>query len=74
MAVRGKDFFVRQFRASRVVIGGVVSLMDFSSTEILVRVGGGTVSVNGSDLVIERFDENEIIVVGKISGVTTNVR
>ena len=40
----------------------------------MVRVGGGTVTVTGTGLVIERFDENEIIVVGKISGVATDVR
>jgi len=69
-----KDFFIKQFQSAKVVIGCVTGLIDFSAAEVLVRVGGGTITVAGADLVIDRFDENEIIIIGKIHGVTTNVR
>jgi hypothetical protein len=69
-----KDFFIRQERDEKIIIGGVVSLADFFADEIIVRVGGGTIAVTGRNLVIERFDENEIMLVGRICGVVTNVR
>lgn len=56
-----------------LTVGGVVSLADFASDEIVVRVKGGFITVKGSNLVIQRFDENEIIMVGKIGEVITNV-
>ena len=68
-----KDFFVHQNQNCEVVVGGVVSLMDFSVDKIVVRVKGGLIEIVGKELVIGRFDENEITVVGKICGVLTNV-
>lgn len=68
-----KDFFIHQTKNHAVVVGGVVSLMDFTAEEIVVRVKGGFVSVKGNKLVIQRFDENEITIVGKICEVITNV-
>lgn len=68
-----KDFFIHQSKNHSVVVGGVTSLMDFTTEEIVVRVKGGFVSVKGSNLVIQRFDENEIVIVGKICEVITNV-
>ena len=47
--------------------------MDFAPDKIIVRVKGGLIEINGKNLVIQRFDENEIIIVGKIYGVMTNV-
>lgn len=68
-----KDFFIHQSKNQSVVIGGVVSLMDFAEDEIAVRVKGGFITVKGSKLVIQRFDENEITIIGKIGEVITNV-
>ncbi len=68
-----KDFFIHQNTDCEVVVGGVVSLMDFDVDKIILRVKGGLIEVNGKNLVIERFDENEIIVKGKVNGVLTNV-
>ncbi len=68
-----KDFFINQSKDQNVLIGGVTSLMDFTSNEISVRVKGGYILINGDKLLIERFDENEIFIKGKIHGVTTNV-
>ena len=55
------------------MVGGVMSLMDFAVEKIVLRVKGGLIDVCGKNLVIERFDENEITIIGKISGVLTNV-
>ncbi|MBR4419099.1 MAG: YabP/YqfC family sporulation protein [Clostridia bacterium] len=68
-----KDFFIHQDQNNSVMVGGVVSLMNFAVDNIVVRVKGGLVEVNGQNLVIKRFDENEMIIVGKIVGVLTNV-
>ena len=68
-----KDFFIHQNLDCSVLVGGVVSLMDFAPDKIIVRVKGGLIEINGKNLVIQRFDENEIIIVGKIYGVMTNV-
>jgi sporulation protein YqfC len=69
-----KDFFVHIDCGRRVTVGGVTTLADFSPDTISVRVSGGVVTVNGKNLVIERFDENEIIIAGTIKTVETNVR
>ena len=68
-----KDFFVHQKQDCEVLVGGVISLMDFAIDKIVVRVKNGLIEINGKNLVIGRFDENEITIVGKISGVLTNV-
>ncbi len=68
-----KDFFIHQNQDCEVVVGGVISLMDFAVDKIVVRVKGGLIEISGKNLVIKRFDENEIIITGKINGVTTNV-
>lgn len=68
-----KDFFVHQNKNQSVVVGGVVSLSDFASDSIVVRVKGGYLTINGNQLVIERFDENEIVITGKITEVLTSV-
>jgi len=68
-----KDFFIHQNQNCEVTIGGVVSLMDFCIDKIVVRVKGGLIEVVGNNLVIGRFDENEITIIGKICGVLTNV-
>lgn len=68
-----KDFFIHQNQNNSVMVGGVVSLMNFAVDNIVVRVKGGLVEINGQNLIIKRFDENEMIIVGKIVGVLTNV-
>lgn len=68
-----KDFFIHQNQNHSVLIGGVVSLMNFAVDNIVVRVKCGLIEVNGKDLIIKRFDENEMMIVGKILGVLTNV-
>lgn len=69
-----KDFFIHQNQDQSVLVGGVVSLMNFAIDNIIVRVKGGLVEINGKNLIIKRFDENEILVIGKITGVLTNVK
>lgn len=68
-----KDFFIHQNQDCNVVVGGVLSLMDFAADKIVLRVKGGLIEINGKNLVIQRFDENEMTIVGKIYGVLTNV-
>ncbi|MDR0384063.1 MAG: YabP/YqfC family sporulation protein [Christensenellaceae bacterium] len=67
-----KDFRIEQINDSKITVGGIKSLTDFFSNKIVVRVVGGEITINGENLLIERFDENEIIVLGKISGVLIN--
>lgn len=67
-------FFVNQSNNTRVVIGGVRKLAEFDRSRVVVAVVGGMVSVVGDALKIERFDENEICIVGKIVCVETNAR
>ena len=69
-----RDCIITQFGDSKIIVGGVKLLLDFVPDEISVRVGGGIVTVSGENLVIERFDENEIIIIGKIHGVTNNAK
>jgi sporulation protein YqfC len=69
-----RDWVITQFGNKKIVVGGVKLLVDFTPDEISIRVGGGIVTVCGENLVIARFDENEIIIVGKINGVTSNVK
>ena len=68
-----RDFFVHQNQDQSVLVGGVVSLINFAMGNIVVRVKGGLIEVNGKNLIIKRFDENEMTIVGKIAGVLTNV-
>ncbi len=68
-----KDFFIHQSRNCEVSIGGVISLLDFAVDKIVVRVKGGLIEIIGKNLVIGRFDENEINILGTINGVLTNV-
>ena len=68
-----KDYFIHQTQNHEVLIGGVLSLMDFAIDKIVVRVKNGLIETVGNHLIIKRFDENEIIITGKINGVLTNV-
>ncbi len=68
-----KDFFIQQNQDCSVCVGGVLSLMNFAVDNIVVRVKRGLIEIKGENLIIQRFDENEIMIVGKILGVLTNV-
>ena len=53
-----KDFFIHQNQNNSVMVGGVLSLMNFAVDNIVVRVKGGLVEVNGQNLIIKRFDDS----------------
>ena len=65
------NYFIQQSGNKQVIIGGVRQLTEFNDEQVNVRVKGGQVQISGERLEIERFDENEIIVRGKIDGVNT---
>ncbi|MCL2570633.1 MAG: YabP/YqfC family sporulation protein [Firmicutes bacterium] len=65
-------FFINQKDAKSVTIGGVRSLIDFSTDGLHVRVQGGSIEVIGERLKIEYFNSSEIKVTGKIQDVKTN--
>lgn len=69
-----RNWTITQFGNYRVIVGGVKLLLDFFPNEISMRVQGGIVTVSGEDLLIERFDEDEIIIIGSITGVSNNVK
>jgi sporulation protein YqfC len=69
-----RDWTITQFDNKKIIVGGVKLLVDFTPDEISVRVGNGIITICGDSLIIERFDENEIIIVGKINGVKSNVK
>ena len=46
-----KDFFIHQNQDQSVLVGGVVSLMNFAIDNIIVRVKGGLVEINGKNLI-----------------------
>ena len=66
-----QKFFINQTDNSKIVIGGVRLLSGFDCENISVKVKAGAVNISGSGLKIERFDENEIEVIGKIENVET---
>ena len=64
---------MHQNQDNTVLLGGVTSLINFAIDNIIVRVKGGLIEINGKNLIIQRYDENEMVIVGKINGVLTNV-
>ena len=64
-------FFVNQREDRSVIIGGIRLLAEFSHELVEFKIKGGTVKIEGERLRIERFDMNEVEVVGKINSVTT---
>ena len=65
------SFFVHQKEDRSVTIGGIRLLAEFSHEIIEFKIKGGTVKIEGENLSIERFDTNEVEVVGKIHCVVT---
>ncbi|MDR0975604.1 MAG: YabP/YqfC family sporulation protein [Christensenellaceae bacterium] len=66
-------FFILQSENKSATVGGVKLLLDFSRESISVKVKNGEVRVLGQGLVIERFDEDEMKIVGKIENIETNM-
>ena len=62
---------MNQTNNSRLLVGGVKLLKDFTAELVVVSVVGGQVQVEGQNLRIARFDENEIEIIGKIENVET---
>jgi len=56
-----------------LTVGGVRNLAEFSPEEITLSVGGGYITISGESLEIQRFDENEIQIKGKITCVATEI-
>jgi len=65
------SFFVHQKEDRSVIIGGIRLLTEFSHEMVEFKIKGGTVKIEGEHLRIERFDVNEVEVVGKIHSVIT---
>jgi len=65
------SFFVHQREDRSVTIGGIRLLSEFSHELVEFKIKGGIVKIEGEHLRIERFDMNEVEVVGKIHSVTT---
>jgi hypothetical protein len=60
------------FAKNKVVVADVKAIIYICPEEISVRVGKGSVIINGEGLMLGRFDENEVIICGKIKGITLN--
>ena len=48
-----------------MTVGGVRQLIEFGNEEIELKIQNKTLKIAGEKLVIERFDENEIIISAK---------
>ena len=55
-----------------VYLEGVKSIVSFSSTQILVRVGGGNILVQGERLKIKKYCIGDLVILGKITLVAKN--
>lgn len=55
-----------------VYLEGVKSIISFSATQILVRVGCGSVLVQGEKLKIKKYCIGDLVILGKITTVTKN--
>ena len=64
-------FCINQKNNQNVIVGGVRVLLEFSHEQVIMGVAGARVQITGEKLKIQRFDENEICVVGKITNVET---
>ena len=66
-----RDLYIHQAGGHRVTIGGVKLLADFSTEQILLRASGVEITITGEGLQIERFDENEIEIIGTVTNIAT---
>lgn len=62
------EFRVTVF-ANKIDIINYTSILDFSSTEISVKVNNKIVIVTGDDLVISKMYDDELLIKGKISNI-----
>ena len=62
------EFRVTVF-ANKIDIINYTSILDFSSTEISVKVNNKIVIVTGDDLVISKMDDDELLIKGKINNI-----
>jgi len=61
-------FFINQHGSERITVGGVKSLVDFSSEEVILATKKGTIRIFGDMLEILYFNCDEICLKGRISG------
>ncbi len=62
------EFRVTVF-ANKIDIINYTSILDFSSTEISVKVNNKIVIVTGDDLVISKMYDDELLIKGKINNI-----
>ncbi len=62
------EFRVTVF-ANKIGIINYTSILDFSSTEISVKVNNKIVIVTGDDLVISKMYDDELLIKGKINNI-----
>ena len=62
------EFRVTVF-ANKIDIINYTSILDFSSTEISVKVNNKMVIVTGDDLVISKMYDDELLIKGKINNI-----
>ena len=55
--------------ANKIDIINYTSILDFSSTEISVKVNNKIVIVTGDDLVISKMYDDELLIKGKINNI-----
>lgn len=62
------EFRVTVF-ANKIDIINYTSILDFSSTEISVKVNNKIVIVTGDDLIISKMYDDELLIKGKINNI-----
>ena len=62
------EFRVTVF-ANKIDIINYTSILDFSSTEISVKVNNKIVIITGDDLVISKMYDDELLIKGKIDNI-----
>jgi sporulation protein YqfC len=62
------EFRVTVF-ANKIDIINYTSILDFSSTEISVKVNNKIVIITGDDLVISKMYDDELLIKGKINNI-----
>ena len=62
------EFRVTVF-ANKIDIINYTSILDFSSTEISVKVNNKRVIITGDDLVISKMYDDELLIKGKINNI-----
>ena len=63
-----KDYKITIY-PDRVHIINYLEIEDFSNTRVAVRHDGGTTILLGSDLVVSKMEDNELLITGKIKNI-----